>query len=75
MSNNWYTENYLIDAQVLLAHLKNTGAPEAFLEPTVALNGNIRDGWLSEVTGHLSGLIGRPTTPLKQGLEEGLATI
>ena len=64
-----------VDAQVLLVHLKNTGMPEAFLEPTVALNGNIRDGWLSAVTGHLSGLIGRPTTPLKQGLEEDLATI
>jgi NAD(P)H dehydrogenase (quinone) len=34
----------------------------------VALDGNIRDGLLGEVTGELSRLIGRPTTPLVEGL-------
>lgn len=34
----------------------------------VGLDGNIRDGLLGEVTGDLSRLIGRPTTPLVEGL-------
>jgi len=33
-----------------------------------ALDANIRDGALAEVTGELSRLIGRPTTPLAEGL-------
>jgi NAD(P)H dehydrogenase (quinone) len=37
----------------------------------VALDGNIRDGLLGEVTGELSRLIGRPTTPLVEGLRAG----
>lgn len=36
----------------------------------VALDGNIRDGLLGEATSTLSELIGRPTTPLAQGLAE-----
>lgn len=36
----------------------------------VALDGNIRDGELADATSTLSELIGRPTTPLAQGLAE-----
>jgi NAD(P)H dehydrogenase (quinone) len=34
----------------------------------VALDGNIRDGLLAVTTGDLSRIIGRPTTPLAEGL-------
>lgn len=34
----------------------------------VALDGNTRDGLLAETTGELARLIGRPTTPLRDGL-------
>jgi len=34
----------------------------------VALDGNIRDGLLSETSGDLARLIGRATTPLAEGL-------
>ena len=37
----------------------------------VGLDGNIRDGLLGEVTGELSRLIGRPTTPLVETLRAG----
>ena len=37
-----------------------------------ALDGNIAAGLLAETTGHLSSLIGRPTTPLKKGLTDAL---
>jgi len=36
-----------------------------------ALDANIRDGALAETTGDLSRLIGRPTTPLVEGLRAG----
>lgn len=39
----------------------------------VALDANIREGLLGEVTGQLSRLIGRPTTPLVEGLRAGAA--
>ncbi|HEY8281624.1 MAG TPA: SDR family oxidoreductase [Leifsonia sp.] len=38
----------------------------------VALDGNIRDGALADATDTLSGLIGRPTTPLRDGLAAAL---
>jgi NAD(P)H dehydrogenase (quinone) len=38
----------------------------------VALDGNIRDGLLAVTTGDLSRIIGRPTTPLAEGLREAL---
>jgi NAD(P)H dehydrogenase (quinone) len=37
----------------------------------VALDGNIHDGLLAETTGDLARLIGRPTTPLYEGLRAG----
>lgn len=39
----------------------------------VALDSNTRDGALALTTGELSALIGRPTTPLRQGLGEAYA--
>ncbi len=45
-------------------------------EPTagfvVALDGNVRDGLLAETTGDLARLVGRPTTPLAEGLRRTL---
>ncbi|MEL7975786.1 SDR family oxidoreductase [Isoptericola sp. F-RaC21] len=38
----------------------------------VALDGNTRDGLLGETSGDLSRLIGRPTTPLADGLRQAL---
>ncbi|WP_308466212.1 SDR family oxidoreductase [Rathayibacter soli] len=38
----------------------------------VALDGNIRDGLLGETNGELRGLIGRPTTPLAEGLSAAI---
>ena len=64
-----------VDVQTLMEHLKNTGMDETFAELTAVLDDNIRDGLLSEVTGQLSDLIGRPTTPLKKGLEDALSVI
>jgi hypothetical protein len=37
---------------------------------SAALDSNITAGLLSEVTGQLSALMGRPTTPLKMGLRD-----
>lgn len=38
----------------------------------VALDGNTRDGLLGETSGELSALLGRPTTPLLDGLREAV---
>lgn len=50
--------------------LQEAGLDEGTAGFVVALDGNIRDGALAEVTGTLSELIGRPTTPLARGLAE-----
>lgn len=52
------------------AALREAGLDEGTAGFVVALDGNIRDGALAEVTGTLSELIGRPTTPLAAGLAE-----
>ncbi|MCI0156065.1 SDR family oxidoreductase [Leifsonia shinshuensis] len=52
------------------AALREAGLDEGTAGFVVALDGNIRDGALAEVTGTLSELIGRPTTPLATGLAE-----
>lgn len=54
------------------AALKAAGLDDGTAGFVVALDGNIRDGALGEVTGELSRLIGRPTTPLLEGLRAGL---
>lgn len=51
-----------------LAALEETGVDEATARYLVALDANIEDGALDLVTGDLSRLIGRPTTPLVQAL-------
>jgi NAD(P)H dehydrogenase (quinone) len=48
--------------------LTGFGLDQHTVELVVALDGNIRDGLLGVTTGDLSRLIGRPTTPLAEGL-------
>ena len=48
--------------------LTGAGLDEGSAGFVVALDGNIRDGALADAPGTLSGLIGRPTTPLAEGL-------
>ncbi|QNO37734.1 SDR family oxidoreductase [Protaetiibacter sp. SSC-01] len=55
------------------AALTAAGLDEGAIGFVVGMDGNIRDGLLGEVTGELSGLIGRPTTPLVEGLRAALA--
>jgi NAD(P)H dehydrogenase (quinone) len=38
------------------------------------MDSNIAAGLLAEVTGQLSALIGRPTTPLEKGLTDALSS-
>jgi NAD(P)H dehydrogenase (quinone) len=51
-----------------LAVLTTAGLDEGTAGFVVALDGNIRTGALADVTGDLSRLVGRPTTPLVDGL-------
>lgn len=51
-----------------LAGLRAAGLDEGTAQFVVALEGNTRDGLLAETTGDLARLIGRPTTPLVDGL-------
>ncbi len=51
-----------------LAALEEAGVDEATARFLVALDANIEDGALDLVTGDLSRLIGRPTTPLVEAL-------
>jgi len=50
------------------AMLTSFGLDEGTVGFVVALDGNIRDGLLGVTNGDLSRLIGRPTTPLAEGL-------
>ena len=61
-----------VDPQTLIRILKDAGQDEGAAGFVAALDGNIAAGLLSEVTGQLSALIGRPTTPLKEGLRNAL---
>ncbi|AMB59665.1 NmrA family NAD(P)-binding protein [Microterricola viridarii] len=51
-----------------LAALADAGLDAGTAGFVVALDGNIRDGLLAETSGDLARLIGRPTTPLQEGL-------
>ncbi|MCU1441895.1 MAG: family oxidoreductase [Cryobacterium sp.] len=51
-----------------VAILTAAGLPEGTAQFVAGLDGNIRAGLLSHTPGDLSRLIGRPTTPLVQGL-------
>ncbi len=53
--------------------LKNAGLDEGTAGFVVGMDQNIASGALAESTEDLTKLIGRPTTPLKEGLEENLA--
>jgi len=54
------------------AALTAAGLDEGTAGFVVALDGNIRDGLLGHTPGDLSRLIGRPTTPLREGLAAAL---
>ena len=53
-------------------YLAAAGLDEGTAGFVVALDGNIRDGLLAVTTGDLGRVIGRPTTPLAEGLREAL---
>jgi NAD(P)H dehydrogenase (quinone) len=53
-----------LDSDAQLAALLEAGVPEGGAGFAVALDGNIRDGALADVTSDLTDLIGRPTTPI-----------
>jgi NAD(P)H dehydrogenase (quinone) len=53
--------------------LASFGLDEGTVGFVVALDGNIRDGLLAETSGELARLIGRPTTPLAEGLAATVA--
>ena len=57
-----------LDRDSHLAALAAAGPPDGTAQFVVALDQNIRDGALAETSGDLSRLIGRPTTPLVDGL-------
>jgi NAD(P)H dehydrogenase (quinone) len=59
-----------VDPQTLVRMLKDAGQDERIAGFTAALDSNIAAGLLAEVTGQLSALIGRPTTPLREGLAD-----
>lgn len=56
-----------------LAALTSAGLDAGTAGFVVALDGDIRSGLLASTTGDLARLIGRPTTPLEQGLRAALA--
>ena len=62
-----------VDPKTLVGILKDAGQDEGVAGFIAALDGNIAAGLLAEVTGQLSKLIGRPTTPLKKGLIDALS--
>lgn len=53
--------------------LISAGVDEGTAGFLVALDGNTRDGLLGETSGDLSTLIGRPTTPLVDGLRQAVS--
>jgi NAD(P)H dehydrogenase (quinone) len=62
-----------VDADTLVGVLKGAGLDEGTAGFVAALDGNIASGLLSETSGELSALIGRPTTSLEAGLRASLA--
>ncbi len=55
------------------AILKAAGLDDGTVYFVTTLDANTRDGLLAETSGDLSRLIGRPTTPLREGLSAALA--
>ncbi len=62
-----------VDGQTLIEILTGSGMERPAAEFVAALDGDIAAGLLSGVTGELSALIGRPTTPLEEGLRAALS--
>jgi len=62
-----------VDPAEHLEILSGAGLDEGTAGFVVALDGNTRDGLLGATTGDLSALIGRPTTPLVDGLQSALS--
>ncbi len=56
-----------------LAALRAAGLPDEVAGFVVALDANTRDGLLAETSGDLARLIGRPTTPLVDGLRAAIS--
>jgi NAD(P)H dehydrogenase (quinone) len=61
-----------VSADEQVAILKSTGLEGGTIGFIVALDANIKAGLLGETSGELSKLIGRPTTPLAEGLAASL---
>jgi NAD(P)H dehydrogenase (quinone) len=61
-----------LSADEHLAALTAVGLPDETAGFIVALDANIADGLLGHTPGDLSRLIGRPTTPLEDGLRDAL---
>jgi NAD(P)H dehydrogenase (quinone) len=61
-----------VTPQQHLAILTDADVPLPQAEFVVALDGNTRDGLLAGTSGELSALIGRETTPLRDGLADAL---
>jgi NAD(P)H dehydrogenase (quinone) len=57
-----------VDADTLVAELTAAGVDQASAGFVAALDANIADGLLAQTSGDLAALIGRPTTPLYDGL-------
>ena len=62
-----------VDTDEHAAILTAAGLDEGTVGFVTALDSNIADGTLEETSGDLATLIGRPTTPLADGLREALA--
>jgi len=62
-----------VDGQTLIDALTAAGVERPGAEFAAALDANIAAGLLSGVTGELSALIGRPTTPLEEGLRAAIS--
>lgn len=62
-----------VDADALAGILAGAGLDESTAGFVAALDQNIADGLLAETGGDLRELIGRPTTPLVEGLKAALA--
>ena len=63
-----------IDSEAHRELLKSHGLDDGTAGFVVALQRNIREGDLDDTSGDLARLIGRPTTPLRAGLAEALAS-
>ena len=61
-----------VDASTMIEILKGAGLDEGTAGFLATLDENTAAGLLSVCTGELSSLIGRPTTPLKEGLQAAI---